>query len=102
MDVYHSIADANRRKLLELLSEKERSVQALMPYFDVSLGAVSQHLKILLDNGLVERRKQGRYRYYRANPMALKEVHDWTQQYSRFWESRMDRLGHYLDKKQDS
>ncbi len=99
MDVYHAIADGNRRKLLELLSEREHSVQELMPHFDVTTGAVSQHLKILRANGLVARRKQGRFRFYRASPKALQEVHGWTEQYRQFWDSSLDRLGDYLDKK---
>ena len=98
MDVYHAIADGNRRKLLELLSQRECSVQELMPHFEVTLGAVSQHLQILLTSGLVARRKQGRFRYYRASPEGLREVHEWTEQYCRFWTSRLDRLGAYLDK----
>ena len=99
MDVYQAIADGKRRKMLDLLSSQERSVQELAPHFDFTVGAVSQHLKILLTSGLVARRKQGRYRYYRARPEALKEVHEWTQQYSQLWESSLDRLGVYLDKK---
>jgi DNA-binding transcriptional ArsR family regulator len=96
-DVYHAIADPNRRRLLDLLLEEERSVQQLMPHFDVTIGAISQHLKVLLESGLVARRKQGRYRFYRTRPEALKEVHDWTEHYRAFWESRLDRLGIYLD-----
>lgn len=96
-DVYHAIADPNRRRLLDLLREEERSVQQLMPHFDVTIGAVSQHLKVLLDNGLVARRKEGRYRFYRAQPEALKEVYDWSARYRAFWESRLDRLGSHLD-----
>lgn len=99
MDVYHAISDGNRRKLLDLLSSQERSVQELVPHFDFTIGAVSQHLKILLASGLVARRKEGRFRFYRARPEALKEVHEWTEQYSQFWESSLDRLGVYLDKK---
>lgn len=97
MDVYHAIADGNRRRLLELLSGQERSVQELMPYFNMTIGAVSQHLQILLASGLVARRRQGRFRIYSAKPQALKEVYEWTEQYRRFWESRLDRLGDYLD-----
>ena len=96
-DVYRAIADGNRRRLLELLREQERSVQELMPHFDVTMGAISQHLRILEESGLVARRKQGRFRYYRAKPQALKRVHDWTAQYRSFWKSRLDRLGDYLD-----
>lgn len=98
MDIYHAIAESNRRKILDLLSERERSVQELMPEFDVTIGAVSQHLKLLRDSRLVACRKEGRFRIYRAQPEALKEVHDWTQTYRRYWESSLDRLGEYLDR----
>lgn len=98
MDVYQAIADENRRKMLDLLLLDERSVQELAAHFDVTIGAVSQHLKVLLASGLVARRKQGRFRYYRAQPVALREVEEWVQQYSAFWESSLDRLGDYLDK----
>jgi DNA-binding transcriptional ArsR family regulator len=97
VDVYHAIADGNRRKLLDLLSREERAVQDLVPHFDVTTGAVSQHLKILLVSGLVTRRKAGRFRLYRANAAALQDVHAWTARYRRFWDSRLDRLGAYLD-----
>lgn len=97
MDIFHAIADSNRRKILELVCHQERSVQELVPHFDMTIGAISQHLKILLANGLVTRRRQGRYRFYRVDPGPLKEVHDWTEQYRRLWESRLDRLGDYLD-----
>ncbi len=97
MDVYHAIADPNRRKMLELLAQRERSVQELAAHFDVTLGAISQHLKILHETRLVARRKQGRFRYYCARPDRLREIHEWTRRYRRFWESRLDRLGRYLD-----
>jgi len=99
-DVYHAIADPNRRRLLDLLGAEERSVQDLMPFFTVTVGAVSQHLKVLLECGLVERRKQGRHRLYRARPQGLREVHAWTGQYRRFWEQNLERLGDYLDGEQ--
>ncbi|MDX1401381.1 MAG: metalloregulator ArsR/SmtB family transcription factor [Kiloniellales bacterium] len=101
MDVYNAIADGNRRRLLELLSHRERSVQDLMQHFDVTVGAISQHLQILLASGLVARRKKGRFRIYSARPEALKEVHEWTEQYRRFWELRLDRLDAYLDANDD-
>lgn len=96
MDIYHAIADGNRRRLIELLSAQDRSVQDLTPHFDMTVGAVSQHLRILRANGLVTRRKEGRYRIYSARPEPLKDVHEWTEQYRRFWETRLDRLGDYL------
>lgn len=100
VDVFHAIGDPNRRKLLDLLRDRERSVQALVPHLGITVGAVSQHLKILLDSGLVVRRKDGRYRYYRARPRALRRVYRWTARYRRFWESRLDRLGDCLDDKE--
>lgn len=97
LDVYRAIADPTRRRMLELLAMEERSVQELVPHFDVTIGAISQHLKVLLETRLVVRRSQGRFRYYRARPEPLREIHDWTEQVQRFWESRLDRLGSYLD-----
>ena len=98
LDVYHAIAEPNRRRLLELLRERECTVQELVPHLGVTIGAVSQHLKILLTSGLVARRRQGRFRYYRARGEALKEVYEWTERYREFWDSRLDRLGRHLDK----
>ena len=96
-DVYFSIADANRRKLLDLLRSGERSAKELASNFEITFGAVSQHLKILLESKLVRVRKQGRHRYYSADAAALKEVHEWTEMYTEFWTSRLDKLGDYLD-----
>lgn len=97
LDVYQAISDVNRRRLLEMLCEKECAVRDLVPHFPMTFGAVSQHLKVLRDSGLVTRRKRGRFRYYRAAPRALDEVHAWTERYRRFWEARLDRLGEVLD-----
>ena len=96
-DVFHAVADANRRRLLDLLRERERCVQDLVPHLRVTVGAVSQHLKILLEAGLVTRRKQGRHRFYRARPEGLREVHAWTERYAVFWEQGLERLGDFLD-----
>lgn len=96
-DVYQAIADVNRRRLLELLCEQERAVHDLVSNFSMTFGAISQHLKVLRETGLVSCRKQGRFRYYRAKPDALKEVHNWSEQYRQFWETHLDRLGDVLD-----
>jgi DNA-binding transcriptional ArsR family regulator len=96
-DVFQAISDPNRRRLLSLMMAHEQSVTELKSRFDMTIGAVSQHLKVLHDAGLVRRRSAGRQRFYRTEPAALKEVHDWTEQFSRFWKSRLDRLGDVLD-----
>ena len=95
--VFHAIADRHRRAILDLLVVREMPVQDLVARFDVSFPAISQHLRILRDAGLVARRAVGRRRYYRATPNALRDVHDWTAHFSAFWDDRLDRLGHYLE-----
>ncbi len=96
-DVFHAISDPNRRRLLSLMIAREQSVTELKSQFDITIGAVSQHLKVLREAGLVRHRSVGRQRLYRTEPAALKEVHDWTEQFNRFWQSRLDRLGEVLD-----
>ena len=95
-DVFHAIADANRRRLLDLLRDEERCVQDLVPHLGITIGAVSQHLKVLLEGGLVTRRKAGRHRYYRAVPNALGEVQAWVEHHRVFWETQLDRLERHL------
>jgi DNA-binding transcriptional ArsR family regulator len=97
-DVYHAIADPRRREILELLSDRERPVQELVGRFDVSFAAISQHLKVLREAGLVSRRSAGRTRLYRATPAALEEVYDWTARYREFWTKRIKKLNDYLDR----
>ncbi len=101
MSVFHAIADPNRRTMLDLLRTGARPVREIAGFFDISMAAVSQHLKVLLDAGLVSRETQGRFRIYRANPSALRDVHDWTSQYRHFWEESLDELGAYLDANAD-
>ena len=96
-DIFQAVADPNRRTLLDLLLDGPRPVQELGAHFEISLAAVSQHLKVLLEAGLVSREARGKYRFYRAEPAALRQVHDWTEQYRAFWEDRLDRLGDFLD-----
>lgn len=98
MDVYSAIAEPNRRRMLSLLAAGELPVGALAAEFDITFQAVSQHLGVLLDAGLVTRRRHGRERIYAANPEPLREVHEWTGQYRRFWNERLNRLNDLLIK----
>jgi DNA-binding transcriptional ArsR family regulator len=100
-DVFHAIADPKRRRLLDLLAAGERSVQDLAAHFDITVQGVSQHLQLLVAAGLVARRKQGRFRFYRARPRELRRVHAWVSRYERFWTDRLDRLGEFLDGEND-
>jgi DNA-binding transcriptional ArsR family regulator len=98
--VFHAIADPNRRRLIDLLAEGEKSVQELAQGFDITVAAVSQHLAVLLESRLVSRRPQGRQRLYRLDAAPLRIVDEWTSQHCRFWQSRLKRLHAYLDKGQ--
>lgn len=96
-DVFHAIADPKRRQILDLLREGERPVGELVPHLGVTMGAVSQHLRVLREAGLVTQRKDGRHRRYRVDASPLREVADWTEPYARFWKDRLRRLGRHLD-----
>lgn len=96
-DLYRMIAEPSRRRILELLHEGERPVQELQSHLPITLGAISQHLRLLRRSGLVSRTKRGKQRIYRLEARNLREVDDWLSQFRDFWEGRLDRLGAYLD-----
>ena len=96
-DVFRAIADPTRRAVLDLLIARgEESVSALAAPFRMSLPAVSRHLRVLKEAGLVTERRSGKQRLYRLTPEPLKGVHDWAKHYERFWIGKLDALGQYL------
>lgn len=97
-DVFVAISDPTRRALLDLLRVGEQPVKQLAEPFAMSLPAVSQHLQILCEAGLVQMRKAGRQRLYRLNPEPLRQISDWIADYEQFWQEKLDALGNYLEK----
>lgn len=95
-DPYAALADPTRRRILTLLSNRERSVTDLVRHFDVSQPAISQHLKVLRSAGVVRVRPNGRQRMYSVDFRRLKLVHDWVSQFESFWEEKLDVLDEYL------
>lgn len=92
-DVYVAIADPTRRKLIRLLAEAdELPLHELTAQFDMGRTAVSKHLAILKDAGLVMARKEGRETRYRLNAAPLKEIQDWVSFYEGFWKERISKL----------
>ena len=83
--------------MLEVLADGPTGVSEINQHFSMSQPAVSQHLRVLADAGLVENRRQGRRRVYRLRAEALVGVYDWVARYERFWSVRFDRLGAMLD-----
>ena len=99
-DVFTAIAHPVRRQLLDMLSQKEQSVIELAAPFAMSRPAISQHLRILLDAGLVSGYRSGRENRYRLHAERLMEVERWLRTYERFWKNRLDALGSYLEEQQ--
>jgi DNA-binding transcriptional ArsR family regulator len=97
-DVFHAVSDPTRREMLQLLGVGERTAAELAAPFDMSQPAVSQHLRVLRDAGLVDVRKEGRHRVYVLDPRPLREVFDWAQYFEGFWRTKLSALGRELDR----
>jgi DNA-binding transcriptional ArsR family regulator len=95
---FAALADPTRRAILARLTEGEASVNQLAEPFDMSLPAVSKHLKVLEKAGLISRGKAAQWRPARLEPEALKTVADWLEHYRRYWDSSFNRLDAYLQK----
>ena len=101
-DVFQAIADPNRRQILHMLSQSELNLNAIAEKFEISRPAVSKHIKILSECGLIEIDQRGRERYCRAKLQKLKEGSSWVDQYKRLWEEQFDSLDHYLNQIQST
>jgi DNA-binding transcriptional ArsR family regulator len=97
-DVFGAISHPARRLVLDLLIEAERPVSDIAGHFEMSRSAVSQHLRILLDAGLVTEQRHGRQRRYRLVPARLGPVPDWIAHHERFWDDHLQRLQRQLMK----
>ncbi|MEH7481132.1 metalloregulator ArsR/SmtB family transcription factor [Neobacillus drentensis] len=96
-DVFQAIADPTRRKLLKLLSKEEMPVTAISEHFPISRTAVSKHLRVLADAGLVKERKAGRETRYKLEPEPLNELKDWLQYFELFWENKLSALRLFVE-----
>jgi|SRR5579863_3466078 DNA-binding transcriptional ArsR family regulator len=95
--IFFAVSDPTRREILDLLLVSECSVGDLVRPFRISQPAISQHLRILREAGLVRVRRQGRERRYRLRGAQLRAVYDWVAHYERFWTEKLHALGAYLD-----
>jgi len=93
---FAALADPTRRAILGRLSDGETSVGELAAPFEISLPAVSRHLKVLERAGLIERGRSAQWRPCRLQAAPLKQVDEWVETYRRHWEERFDRLDEYL------
>lgn len=94
--VFAALADPTRRAILAQLTHGELSVNELAAPFDITLPAISKHLKVLEKAGLIERTREAQWRPCRLQAAPLKSAADWIDVYREFWEESFDRLGEYL------
>ena len=92
-----ALADPTRRGILARLATGEANVSELAAPYDMSMAAVSKHLKVLEKAGLISRGKEAQWRTCRLEAAPMQEVADWVGNYRRFWEESLDRLGDYLE-----
>jgi DNA-binding transcriptional ArsR family regulator len=95
-DVFQAIADPTRRAIIHMLASQDLNLNSVAEHFDVSRPAISKHIKILTECGLVTIRQEGRERYCEARLKKLNEVSDWVTQYKKFWNQKLDALEVYL------
>jgi DNA-binding transcriptional ArsR family regulator len=95
--VFHALADPSRRAIFESLTRGEAAVKDLTARFDISQPAVSQHLAVLKEAGLVTGRRDGRQVFYRVEPKGMKPLIDWLTHYRAFWLDRVGRLERLLE-----
>jgi DNA-binding transcriptional ArsR family regulator len=96
-DVFQAIADPTRREIISLLASQQLNLNAVADKFDISRPAISKHIRILTECGLVVIKQQGRERFCQANFKKLKQVEDWAAQYRNFWNDKLDALENFLD-----
>lgn len=96
-DVFQAIADPTRREIISMIAARSLNLNSIADKFDVSRPAISKHIKILTECGLIVIKQQGRERYCEARLKKLNEVSGWVEQYRQFWEQKLDALENYLN-----
>jgi DNA-binding transcriptional ArsR family regulator len=97
-DVFQAIADPTRREIIQLVTQGTLNLNMVAGNFKISRPAISKHIKILTECGLIEIKQEGRERYCEARMEKLQEVADWIEPYQQFWNKKLDALENYLDK----
>jgi DNA-binding transcriptional ArsR family regulator len=92
VNAFEALADPTRRRIVELVAERERSAGEIAAAFSISRPGVSKHLRVLREEGLVVAREDGTRRLYSLEPKALDEVDDWVERCRSFWRNRLDAL----------
>ena len=99
-DVFQAIADPTRRQIIDIIAKQPLNLNSVAEKFDISRPAISKHIKILTECGLITIKQEGRHRYCEAKLEKLNEVSGWVEQYRKFWTQKLDALEVYLDELQ--
>ena len=97
-DVYHAIADPTRRAILDFLRTGPRQVNQVAAEFPMSRPAISKHLRVLRSSKLVKEKRQGRFRMYQLNPMPLRDLDRWLEEYRVSWQRNLRSLKNYVER----
>jgi DNA-binding transcriptional ArsR family regulator len=100
VDVFETLADPTRRRIVEALRGGEQAVSEIVDRMHIHQSGVSRHLRILSDAGFVRVRPEGQKRLYSLRPEPFVELDTWVKGYRNLWESRLDKLGEALERKQ--
>ncbi len=100
-DVFQAIADPTRREIISMIAHQALNLNSIADKFHISRPAVSKHIKILTECGLITIKQTGRERHCEAKLQKLNEVSDWVEQYRKFWTQKLDALEIYLDELQN-
>jgi DNA-binding transcriptional ArsR family regulator len=95
-DVFQAIADPTRREIIALIAKESMNLNSIADKFDISRPAISKHIKILTECGIVKIRQEGRERYCVAQLKQLQKVSAWADKYRSFWQSKLDKLDKHL------
>lgn len=95
-NIFSALADPTRRDILERTTDGELTVNEIALEYDMSLAAISKHLKVLFGAGLINKRKDGRYNYVSARTEGMREAAQYLKQYEQLWTERLDALDSYL------
>ena len=99
MTIFEAIADPTRRRIVELVSRDELPAGDIATQFNVTRPAISRHLRVLREAGVLAARGDGQRRLYRLEPQALDELEQWIDQTRAFWSGRLDSLGEHLERR---
>lgn len=98
MNTFQALADPTRVSIIDSLAVRPRTVNEVVSLFSLTQPAISHHLKVLREAGLVTSTTEGQARIYRLNPQPLQEIDTWLQRYRQLWASRLDDLESHMDR----